>query len=121
MFIPVSGRAKHIQISKGLGVAEHKQPRLCFSFLYHHRPLNKQSTVLILSILKTKVNSPVPEGLLHSVDDGLTLAILILLCWTNKHMPVTRYGGTTESRGIRLNIITLPVMYCDMTGCSNQL
>ena len=28
MLITVSGEVKHIQISKGLSVAEHKQPRL---------------------------------------------------------------------------------------------
>ena len=76
---------------------------------------------LILSTLKTKVDFPVPEGLLHSVDDGLTVAILILLYWTNKHMPVTRCGDTAELLDIEPNIITLPVMYCDITGCSSQL
>ena len=89
-----------------------------FFILYDYRPLNKQSVVLILTILKTKVNFPVPEGLLHSI--GLTVAILILLHWTNKYMPVTQCGRTAESLDIRPNIITLPVMYCDMTGCSNQ-
>ena len=82
--------------------------------------MNKQSAVLILSTLKTKVSFPVPEGLLHSVDDGLAVSILILLYWTNKHMPVTWCGGTAESLDIRPNI-TLPVMYCDVTGCSSQL
>ena len=55
MFIPISGKAKHIQISKVLGVAEQ----------------NKQSAVLILSTLKTTVNFPVPEGLLHSLMMGV--------------------------------------------------
>ena len=76
---------------------------------------------LILSTLKTKVDIPVPEGLLHSVDDGLTVAILIFLYWTNKHMPVTRCGDNAELLDIEPNIITLPVMYCDITGCSSQL
>ena len=92
-----------------------------FFILYHHWPLNKQFVVLILSIQKTKVNFPVPEGLLHLVDDGLTVAILVLLYWTNKHMPVIRCDCTAESLDIQPNIITLPVMYCEMTGCSNQL
>ena len=67
-----------------------------FFILYDYRPLNKQSVVLILTILKTKVNFPVPEGLLHSIDNGLTVAILILLYWTNKYMPVTQCGRTAE-------------------------
>ena len=92
-----------------------------FFILYHHRPLNKKSAVLILSTLKAKVNFPVPEGFLHLVDDGLTVAILILLYWTNKYVPVTRCGGNTESLDLRPNIITLPVLYCDITGSSNQL
>ena len=66
-------------------------------------------------------NFLVPEGLLHSVDGGLTVAILILLYWTNKHMPVTWCVGTAESLDIRPNITALPVMYSDMVGCLNQL
>ena len=86
--------------------------------LYHDCPLNEESAVLISSILKTKVNFPVREGLLHSVNDGLTVAILILPYWRNKYMPVTWCGGTAKSD--RPNIITLPVMYCDMTGFSES-
>ena len=82
-----------------------------FFILYHHRPLNKQFAVLILSTLKTKVNFPIPKGLLHSVDDELAVAILILLYWTKKHMPVTRSDDTPESLDLRPNIITLPVTF----------
>ena len=89
-----------------------------FFILYCHCPLNKQSAVLILSILKTKINFPVPERLLHLVDDGLAVAILILPFWTNKHMLVIQCGGSTELLDIRP---TLPVMYCGITGCSNEL
>lgn len=92
-----------------------------FLILHHHQPLNKQSAVLILLILKTKVNFPIRKGLLHSVDDGLTVSIIIILYWKNNHMSVTQCGGTGELLDIRPNIITLLVTYCNMTGCLNQL
>ena len=92
-----------------------------FLILHHHQPLNKQSAVLILLILKTKVNFPIRKGLLHSVDDGLTVSIIIILYWKNNHMSVTQCGGTGELLDIGPNIITLLVMYCNMTVCLNQL